>query len=82
MGILLRGFLNPSLTEKGESLLSASLVVKDDEVEEASGSRSAFWMKLSSLGGIRKTMFGMGNFPLILLIGYWIALKMRIQPWR
>jgi hypothetical protein len=40
-GILRRGFLNPSPMEKGDSLLSASLVVKDDEVEEASRSRSA-----------------------------------------
>ena len=40
-GILWRGFLNPSPMEKGDSLLSASLVVKDDEVEEASRSRSA-----------------------------------------
>jgi hypothetical protein len=32
-------------------------------------------MKLSDLGGIRKTMFGMRNFLLILLIGCWICVE-------
>ena len=40
-GILWRGFVNPSLMEKGDSHLSSSLVVKDDEVEEALVSHSA-----------------------------------------
>jgi hypothetical protein len=40
--ILWRGFVNPSLMEKGNSHLSSSLVVKDDEVEEASVSRMQF----------------------------------------
>jgi hypothetical protein len=39
--ILRRGFLNPSSMEKGDSHLSLSLVVKDDEVEDSSVSRFA-----------------------------------------